>query len=127
MGAGWVVLADWGNEPIRARRGTQAVDVAVEGVVRVGFGLVARAAEFGVGAVPGALESGDLALHTGEEFGGGGVGEEGGGEGSAWGFGEEGAVEVSLDTLEAALLPVGTEHGIDVEGLGGGPGRKSRG
>jgi hypothetical protein len=38
------------------------------------------------------------------------------------GFGEEGAVEVGLDALEAALLPVGAEHGIDVEGLGGGLG-----
>jgi hypothetical protein len=31
-------------------------------------------------------------------------------------------VEVGLDALEAALLPVGAEHDIDVEGLGGGLG-----
>jgi hypothetical protein len=31
-------------------------------------------------------------------------------------------VEVGLDALHAALLPIGTEHGIDVEGFGGGLG-----
>ena len=102
-----------------ARGRTQAVDVAIEGVVRGGFGLVAGAAEFRVGAVPGALESGDLALHADKEFGGGGVGEEGGGERGSGSFGEEGAVQVSLDALEAEFLPVGAEHGVDVEGLGG--------
>src|SRR6185369_11126368 len=84
--------------------------------------MAAGAAEFGVGTVPGALEGGDLALHAGEEFGGRGSGEEGGGQGCAGSFGEEGAVEVSLDALEAALLPVGAEHGVDVEGLGWGLG-----
>jgi len=47
-------------------------------------------------------------------------GEESGGERGAGGFSQQGAVEVGLDTLEAALLPVGAEHGVDVEGLGGG-------
>jgi hypothetical protein len=75
-------------------------------VVRVGFGLATGAAQFGVGAVPGAFEGGDLTLDAGEEFGGRGVGEEGGGEGGSWSFGEKGAVEVGLDALEAALLPV---------------------
>jgi hypothetical protein len=106
----------------RASRSTQAVDVAIEGVVGIGFGLAAGAAEFGVGAVPGALEGGDLTLDAGEEFGGRGVGEECGGKGSAWGFGEESAVQVGLDALEPEFLPVGAEHGIDVEGLGGGLG-----
>jgi hypothetical protein len=49
-------------------------------MVRAGIGLAAGAAKFGVGAVPGALEGGDLPLDAGEEFGGRGVGEEGGGE-----------------------------------------------
>ena len=31
-------------------------------------------------------------------------------------------MQVSLDALQAALLPVGAEHGIDVESLGGGLG-----
>jgi len=105
-----------------ARGSTQAIDVALKCVIRVGFGLAAGAAEFGIGAVPGALEGGDLALHAGEEFGGRGIGEEGGGQGCAGSFGEEGAVEVGLDALEAALLPVGAEHGVDVEGFGGGLG-----
>ena len=76
--------------------------------------------------MPGALEGGDLALGAGEEFGGGGIGEEGGGEGVAGGSVEDGAVEIGLDALEAALLPVGAEHGIEVEGFGGDWGRNSR-
>jgi hypothetical protein len=91
-------------------------------LVATGFGLLAGAAEFGIGAVPGALEGGDLALYAGEAFGGGGIGEEGGGEGGSGSFGEEGAVEIGLDALESAFLPVGAEHGIDVEGFGGGLG-----
>ena len=123
LGGGWGGVCGLGERSqFRACRSTQAVDVAIEGVVRVGFGLAAGAAEFGVGAVPGAFEGGDLALHAGEEFGSGGVGEKGGGEGGAGGFGEEGAVEVGLDALEAEFLPVGAEHGVDVEGLGGGLG-----
>ena len=122
-----MVFADWGNEANSGLRGgSQTVDVTVEGVVGAGLGLLAGAAEFGVGAVPGALESGDLALHAGEEFGGGEVGEESGGERGAGSFGEQGAVKVGLDALEAALLPVGTEHGVDVEVSEGDSGRKSR-
>ena len=98
----------------------QAVEVAIHGLVNGGFGLLAGAAEFGVSSIPGAFEGGDLALHAAEEFGGRGIGEEGSCEGCAGGFGEEGAVEVGLDALEAALLPVGAEHGVDVEGLGWG-------
>ena len=63
------------------------------------LGLLSSAADLGIGAVPGAFESGDLALDAGEEFGGGGVGEECGGEGCAGRFGEDGAVEIGLDTL----------------------------
>ena len=105
-----------------ASRSTEAVDVAFEGVIGIGFGLAAGAAEFGVGAIPGAFEGGDLTLDADEEFGGRGIGQEGGGEGGAGIFGEDGAVEVGLDALEAALLPVGAEHGVDVEGFGGGLG-----
>jgi hypothetical protein len=68
--------------------------------------------------MPGAFEGGELALHAGEEFGGGGIGKECGGEGSAGGFGEDGAVEIGLDALEAARLPIGAEHGIHVEDFG---------
>jgi hypothetical protein len=39
--------------------------------------------------MPGAFEGGDLALGAGEEFGGRRLGEEGGGEGVAGGFGED--------------------------------------
>ena len=53
--------------------------------------------EFGIGAVPGAFEGGDLALDASEEFGGGGIGEESGGKGCAGRFGEDGAVEVGLN------------------------------
>ena len=89
----------------------------------LGGGLaVGEADEFAVGAEPGALVGGDLALDAGEEFGGGRIGEQGGDEGGVGGFGDDGAVEIALDGLEASLLPVGTEHGIDVEGLGGGLG-----
>src|ERR1019366_3139343 len=76
--------------------------------------------DLGIGAVPGAFEGGDLALDAGMEFGGGGLGKEGGGKGGAGGFGEEGAEEVGLDALEAALLPIGAEHGVHVEEFGGG-------
>ena len=31
-------------------------------------------------------------------------------------------MEIGLDALEAALLPVGAEHRVDVEGFGGGLG-----
>ena len=91
---GWISgRVGWGcglgeRSQFRARGSTQALDVAVEGVVRFGFGLAAGAAEFGVGAIPGAFEGGDLALYAGEEFGGWGGGEEGGGEGGSRGFGE---------------------------------------
>ena len=49
-----------------------------------------------------------------------GIGEEGSVEGWHRSFGEEGAVEVGLDALQVALLPVGAEHGIDVEDFGWG-------
>src|ERR1035437_1195710 len=94
----------------------------VEVVPEVAFGLTAATAQFGVGAVPGAFEGGDLALHAGEEFGGGGIGEQCGGERRAARFGEDGAVEVGLDEPDAALLPGGAEHGFDVEFFGGGCG-----
>src|ERR1035438_9559109 len=110
----------------------EAVEVTVEGLFASGLGLPAGAVEFGVGAVPGAFESGDLALSAGEEFGGGGVREEGDGEGCTSegctsegctrGFGEEGAEEIGLDALEADLLPIGAEHGLDMEELRGGLG-----
>jgi hypothetical protein len=57
--------------------------------------LSAGAAELGIGAVPGAFEGGNLALD---------------------------AVQIGLDGFEAALHPIGAEHGIDVEGFGGGLG-----
>src|ERR1035437_1106546 len=85
-------------------------------------GLRAGAAEFGIGAVPGAFEGGDLSLHADEEFGGGGLGKEYGGEGVAGWFGEDRVEEIGLDAPQAALLPIGAEHGIDVEGFGGGLG-----
>ena len=102
--------------------GTEGVEVVVHGAFGGGFGFGAGAAEFVIGAVPGAFEGGDLALDADEEFGGGRLGEKGGGEGVAGRFGEEGVVEVGLDDLEAALVPIGAEHGIDVEGFGGGLG-----
>src|ERR1035438_6360494 len=91
----------------------EAVEVAVEGLFASGLGLPAGAVEFGVGAVPGAFESGDLALSAGEEFGGGGVAEEGGGEGCTGGFGEEGAEEIGLDAREADPLSV---RGVAAQG-----------
>src|ERR1035437_1232198 len=102
--------------------GTEEVEVLVEGPNGCGLGLCVGAAEFGIGAVPGAFEGGDLALDADQEFGGWGLGEEYGSEGVAGRFGEDGVGEVSLDALEAALLPIGAEHGIDVEGFGGGLG-----
>lgn len=70
-----------------------------------------------MGPVPGAFEGGELALDAGQEFG---VGEAGSGV-----FGKDGAIEFGFDDLEAALLPVATDQGIDVESLLGGGGRKS--
>ena len=81
----------------------------IHGLFEVGFGMAAGAVEFGIGAQPGAFEGGDVALQSGEEFGGGRSGEEG-------------AVETGLDGLEAAFLPIGAEHGFDVEEFGGGTG-----
>ena len=52
----------------------------------------------------------------------GDLGEEYGGEGVAGRFGKDGVVEVGLDNLEAALVPIGADHGVDVEGFGGGLG-----
>src|SRR5689334_13801498 len=43
-----------------------------------GFGAGAGFQKVLVGAIPGALEGDDLALHTGEQFGGGGSAEDGG-------------------------------------------------
>ena len=107
------MLADCGNEANSAGSGEAS------GVVSA-FGT--GTAEFGVGAVPGAFEGGDLALDAEEEFGGGRLGEEDGGEGVIGRFGHDGAEEIGLDGFEAALLPIGADHGIDVEGFGGGLG-----
>jgi hypothetical protein len=52
------------------------------------FAPSARAREFCVRALPGSFKGGDLALGAGEEFGGGGVGEERDGEGGSGIFGE---------------------------------------
>src|SRR5262245_30471088 len=79
--------------------GGEEVEVVLHGAVEGGFGLFAGAAEFGVGAVPGAFEGGDLALYAGEELGGGGLGEQGGDEGGVGGFGDDGAVEIAVDGL----------------------------
>ena len=68
------------------------------------------------------MEIGNRLNLRGEEFGGGGFGEECGGERRAIGIGKERAVKIGLDQLEAALLPIGAEHGLDVEGFGGGLG-----
>src|SRR5207248_2234778 len=78
------------------------------------------AAEFGVGAIPGTLEAGDLTLDADEETGGLRVADQGAGEAGGPGFVEEGPVDLGLDALEAALVPVGADHGFDVKGFGGG-------
>jgi hypothetical protein len=52
--------------------GLEGLDVIVQGVVGWVPGVeFAGAAELGIGAVPGAFESGDLTLGAGEQFGGG--------------------------------------------------------
>ena len=118
------VAVDCGNEANSARGGVAPWESRhssrefSEAVSALGAG----AAELVVGAVPGALEGGDLALDAEEEFGGGGLGEEDGGEGVIGRFGHDGAEEIGLDGFEAALLPIGADHGIDVEGFGGGLG-----
>jgi len=98
----------------------EAVQIVLERLARGVLGLLSSPADLGIGAVPGAFEGGDLALDADQEFGGGGVGEQCGGEGCARGLGEESAVEIGLDAQEAALLPIGAEHGVDVEVFGGG-------
>ena len=55
----------------------------------------------------------------GEEFGGGRGGEDGGGEAHAWGFGIEEHVAFGFELAEAALLPIGIDHGLDVVALVG--------
>ena len=100
----------WGGE----------VAAAVHGGFGRRFALGAGTAEFVVGAVPRAFEGGDLALGAGEEPGGGGIREQGRCEGVIGRFGHDGAVKVGLNGFEAAFLPFGTDHGIDVEGFGGG-------
>ena len=85
-------------------------------------GIAALAQQFGAGAVPGSFEGGDLALDAGEQFGGGRFAEQGCGEGCAGRFGEEGAVEIRLYVCQAALLPIGAQHGFHVEEFRGGIG-----
>src|ERR1035438_7666136 len=124
-GVGWVDIRGMRERSQFAggRQGwhsAEAVQVVLEGLARGVLCLLSSAADLGIGAVPGAFEGGDLALDAGKEFGGGGIGEEGGGEGGAGRFGEDGAEEIGLDALEAALLPIGAEHGLDVEGFRGG-------
>src|SRR5258707_14533599 len=60
-----------------ARGGTQTVDVAIEGVVRVGFGLPAGAAGVGIFAGTWGFRSGERGAAGGHGVGGGGVGEKG--------------------------------------------------
>ena len=62
------------------RVGEGAIEEGCKGCFCNGFRLAAATIDFTIGAVPGALESGQLALDAGEEFGRGPVGEEGGGE-----------------------------------------------
>src|SRR5262249_32090568 len=58
-----------------------------------------------------------------EEFGGGGVAEDGDVDvGGTGGFGEEGAVDVGLDAAEASLHPVAVDEGDDVLFFEGGAG-----
>jgi hypothetical protein len=73
--------------------------------VGVGFGLVARPAEFCAGAIPGAFESGDLTLHPYEEFGGG-ESERRAAAGMRRGFGQQGAVR-SARHVAGGASPVG--------------------
>ena len=67
--------------------GAGEVEVVVQRACGGGFGLGAGAAELVIGAMPGAFEGGDLALHAEEEFGGGRLGKEDGGEGAIGRFG----------------------------------------
>jgi hypothetical protein len=58
-----------------------------------------------------------------EEFGGGGVAEGGAVEVVGCGaFGEESAIDFGFGALEAALLPVAADEGVDVELFEGGLG-----
>ena len=59
-------------------------------------------------------------LGAGEEFGGGRGGENGSGQGHTGVFGVEDGVEFGFEVAEAALLPIGVEHGLDVKPLVGG-------
>src|ERR1019366_10503681 len=118
--AGTALSADWRNEANSPGGGVaqRKSRYLSKDPSAAGPACCSRApAELVIGAVPGAFEGGDLALDADEEFGSGGFGEEHGGEGVAGRFGEDGAVEIGLDNLEAALLPIGAEHGIDVEGF----------
>jgi hypothetical protein len=100
------------------RAGERAIEKRRKGCIFSGFGVVAAAMELAMGPVPGAFERGQLTLDPGEEFGGGTVAEEDGAEVGAGGLGEEGAIELRLDAAKAPLVPIGADHGVDVEGFG---------
>src|ERR1039458_3581717 len=58
----------------------EAVQIVLERLARGVLRLLSSTADLGIGAVPGAFESGYLALDADEKLGGGGVGEQCGGE-----------------------------------------------
>ena len=83
------------------RDGTGAIDEGVDFALAFGIDFGTAAVEFVDGAVVGAFKSCYLAVHAGEHCGSRALAEEGGGEVAGGGFREEGAIELSLDTLEA--------------------------
>jgi hypothetical protein len=92
------------------------------GVLLLGA-LALDAAEVIEGAEVRTLEGGDAGGDFVQEFGGGGVAENGDVEVFGTGaFVEESTVQLGFETLEAAFLPVGTDQGFDVEVLDGGLG-----
>ena len=87
------------------------------------FAIVFEATKVAEGSEERTLEGGDLGKDSAEEFGGGGVAEDGDVEVFGVGaFGEEGAVEFAFGPLEAAFLPIAADEGLDVELLESGGG-----
>ena len=70
-----------------------------------------------MGAEPGALVGGDLALDAGEEFGGGRSESMTSTSVAPGVSASEFADEVGFEALQALLLPVGADHAVDEEAV----------
>src|SRR5262249_48056541 len=74
----------------------RAVQESIERLVLFAFDGLASVQQLAMGTVPGALQSDDLTLDAGEQFGGGRSAQKRGHEVRSAGFGEDGAIRVRI-------------------------------